>query len=573
MRSRFSGSYISSRSSYGIFLVAASVSFLLAQPSLAQEWLSEGEEGFLPGKLDGLEITNDGDLRLTSFEGVNFALGIDTYSNGTALGAALTDGNLATEWDFDEDPKVVGKTIDIDLGGNRLVNQVRILPGSGAGADNPEYFVKGYRVEMAPEEAPDAFGVVADNHVNRVPLVDTSADGTWLRYEDGAPVATLGRYLRVTITRQDLPNWVIIGEVEVFGTGFHARGQYLSALHDFGERVNVGAGFFQAETPPGTRMHLQFRAGVDQDYLPRWDDFPFYGVDEGKRGVFFPVRDPSRYIQYRALLETENPFISPELSEVRVQFDPRLVARSATGRIDPREVPVGEPVSLTYTAEIYLGSENYPLDLLILDRPGKLEEISMRLAVVPPEKYRTLTPHGSLQEDNLIIQLDPDLIRSSVRQLEIVFTTVFFMGTEEVNLFLGSSLEGSDPENLQKVAPRIKDGTLVTVLGAVDELVPSASVAIRPRVFRPDRGGATRIEFDLTKVLVPVPVTVTIHELSGRRVSTVVDREMLAAGEISISWDGFDDHRGVLAPGIYMCRIRVHAQESATLVRFLGIAY
>ena len=543
------------------------------QPSLAQEWLSAGEKGFLPGKVDGLEITNDGILRLSSFEEVNFALGIDAYSDGTALGSKVTDGNQATGWDFDEDPKVVGKTIGIDLGGNRLVNRVRILPGSSVGAENPEFFVKGYRVEVAPEEAPDGYVAVAENLLNRSPLIDTTADGTWLRYADGAPVATLGRYVRVTITRQDLPNWVIIGEVEVFGTGFHARGEFLSPVHDFGDRVNVGAGFFQAETPRGTRVHLQFRAGVREDEyeLPAWDDLPMYGVADGARGVFFPLLDPARFIQYRALLETEDPFVTPELSQVRVRFDPRLVALSANGRIEPREAPVGEPVSLTYTAEVFWNSENYPLDLLILDRPGRLEELSMRLAVVSPEKYRMLTPQGSLQEGNLIIQLDPDLIRSSVRELEIVFTTVFFKGSEEVNLFLGSSQDGSDPENLQWVAPRGR--TVVTVLGTVDELVPVASVALRPRVFKPDRGGATRIEFDLTKVLVPVPVTVTIHELSGHRVCTVVDEKMLGAGEISIPWDGFDDHGGVLAPGIYFCRIRVHAQESVTLTRFLGIAY
>ena len=556
-------------------LVMASVSFLLARPSLAQEWLSAGEEGFLPGKLDGTEITDAGVVRLTSYEGVNFALGAEARSDGSSLPreSRVTDGSPASEWDFDEDPKVVGKTIDIDLGGNRLVNQVRIVPGSGVGAEKPEYFIRGYRVEVAPEEAPDAFDAVAQNFVNRFRLIDTTADGTWLRTADGAPVSTLGRYVRVTITRQDLPNWVIIGDVEVFGTGFQARGEYLSAIHDFGDRVNVGAGFFEARTPPGTRLHLQFRAGVREDELPGWDDLPFYGVEDGRRGVFFPLRDPARFVQCRALLETGDPYITPELREVRVRYDPRLVARSATGSIEPRQAPVGEPVRLTYAAEIFWSPQNYPLDLLVLDRPGRLEEISIGLAAVPPEKYRTLTPEAALQEGNLIIQLDPDAFRSSARELEVVFTTVFFKGSEEVTLFLGSLQEGSDPENLQKVAPRLRGSTVVTVLGAVDELVPAASAAIRPRVFRPDRGGAARIEFDLTKVLVPVPVTVTIHELSGRRVCTVIDREMLTAGEVSIPWDGFDDHGGVLVPGIYMCRIRVHAQEAVTLVRFLGIAY
>ena len=95
--------------------------------SSAQEWFIAGKEEFLQGNLNGLEVTEAGMLRLTSFEGVDFALGTEAFSDGTILprGSEITDGNLATEWDFDEDPKVVGKTIDLDLGGNRLVNQVR----------------------------------------------------------------------------------------------------------------------------------------------------------------------------------------------------------------------------------------------------------------------------------------------------------------------------------------------------------------------------------------------------------------------------------------------------------------
>ena len=543
--------------------------------SSAQEWFIAEKEEFLQGNLKGLEVTERGMLRLTSFEGVNFALGTEAFSDGTILprGSEITDGNLATEWDFDEDPKVVGKTIDIDLGGNRLVNQVRVLPGSGVGADNPEYFVKGYRFEVAPEEAPDAFTVVAQNFVNQFPRIDTTADGTWLRYVEGAPVAALGRYVRVTITRQDLPNWVIIGDIEVFGTGFQARGEYLSPVHKFADLVNVGVGFFEAKASPGTRLRMQFRGSIIEGGYPSWDELPYYEPEIGEEGVYFPVQDPIQFIQYRCELETSDPHITPNLQKVRVGFDPRLLASLTRGSISPQVVPMGESARFTYSAMLFRPERAYPTDLLVLDRPGRLEELIIDGRAVPTEQCRVLTMDGSLEASNLAIQLDPALSGSNFREVQIGFTTSFFSGTEGVDLFVGSIQEGADPKNLQKIAPIREGSTLVRVIGVVNELVPAASVAIRPRVFRPERGGGTRIEFDLTKVLVPVPVTVTIHDLSGRRVCTVVDGKMLSAGEISIPWDGFDDHGGVLAPGIYMCRIRVHAQESVTLVRFLGIAY
>ena len=244
---------------------------LFAVPLSADEWFTTGAE-FGQGELEGLEVTDDGILRLTSFAGINFALDARAESEGARIRGddRITDGDANTEWDFDSDPQVVGKTMDIDLGGNRLIDQVRILPGADVGAQRPEFFVKGYRVDVAPEAAPDAFVPVAQNFLNPIPLIDTTADGTWLRYQDGQPVPVLGRYIRITITRQDLPNWVVIGDVEVFGTGFQANGEYLSPIWDLGDRMNVGAGFFEAEAPPGTRLRLQFRAAVAEDDLPLW---------------------------------------------------------------------------------------------------------------------------------------------------------------------------------------------------------------------------------------------------------------------------------------------------------------
>lgn len=554
------------------------ICFCGLQTAMADQWESAGAEDFTVGEQQGLEVTAGGRLRLTSFAGTNFALGADASSGETNLrnDKAVTDSNAATEWDFDKDPQVAGKSIEIDLGGNRLVNQVRILPGTGLGAESPEFFMRGYRIDVAPEEAPDAHLTVAQNFLNPTPLIDTTADSTWVRYEEGEPVPVLGRFVRITVTRQELPNWVIVGDVEVFGTGFQAKGEYLSPLHDTGAPVNVGAAQFAAESPPGTDLRLQFRAGLEEGELPDWTELPFYLVEDGAEGLYFPLQDPARFIQYRVLFETDDPFLTPHLEQVKVEFDPRLLASSSFGYIQPAEVDMGEEVLMTYRARLRrAAAEFYGVDLLVLNRPGRLEELLINDSEVPVAGYDLIVPSGSLQVPDLALRLRPEYRIAEFADISLSFTTVFFTGSEEVSLFLGSTDPGSDPRNYQKVAPSTNPTatTFAAVHGMLRELVPASSVAIRPRVFRPERGGGTRIEFDLSRIQVPVPVTVTIHDLSGRRVRTVVDHEPVTAGEISIPWDGFDDHGGVLVPGIYMCRIRVHAQERATLVRFLGIAY
>ena len=544
----------------------------------ADQWESFGAEDFTLGQQQGLEISPTGRLRLTSFAGSNLALRVTASSGKTNLrnDKAVTDSNAATEWDFGKDPQVAGRTIEIDLGGNRLVTQVRILPGTELGAESPEFFMRGYRIDLASEEAPDAYLTIAQNFLNQTPLIDTTADSTWVRYEEGEPVPVLGRFIRITVTRQELPNWVIVGDVEVYGTGFQARGEYLSPIHDTGRPVNVGAGFFAAESPPGTDLRLQFRAALEEGELPDWTELPFLQVEDGAVGVYFPLQDPARFVQYRVLFDTDDPFLTPHLERVKVEFDPRLLARSASGYIQPVEVNMGEEVLMTYRALLPReAGEFHSVDLLVLNRPGSLEGLLINGSEVPPHGYELIVPEGSLQVPDLALRLRPEYRITGFSDISLSFTTVFFRSSEEVGLFLGSTEEGYDPRNWQKVTPSVSRtaATTAVVYGILRELVPPSSVAIRPRVFRPKRGGGTRIEFDLSRIQEEVPVTVTIHDLTGRRLRTVVDHAPVTAGEISIPWDGFGDHGGVLLPGIYMCRIRVHAHEGKTLVRFLGIAY
>ena len=79
---------------------------------------------------------------------------------------------------------------------------------------------------------------------------------------------------------------------------------------------------------------------------------------------------------------------------------------------------------------------------------------------------------------------------------------------------------------------------------------PGASFALHqnhPNPFNP----STRIDFSLDRA---VRATLAVYDVSGRRVQTLVSRE-LPAGSHSAEWDGRDLQGRPVASGIYLIRL------------------
>lgn len=71
---------------------------------------------------------------------------------------------------------------------------------------------------------------------------------------------------------------------------------------------------------------------------------------------------------------------------------------------------------------------------------------------------------------------------------------------------------------------------------------------VAPNPFR----ATTRVRLELTR---SGPLTVTVHDASGRLVRTLAHGMPLAAGATSIEWDGRDDAGQGMGGGVYFCRI------------------
>lgn len=139
-----------------------------------------------------------------------------------------------------------------------------------------------------------------------------------------------------------------------------------------------------------------------------------------------------------------------------------------------------------------------------------------------------------------------------------------------VRAAVGRQADGPDG-NLQYAAEGTEGWTLIGQ-GFVSGVLPRRAVQVSPNPFNASRG-PTVIRIDLAKVQVPEPVTVRIHDLSGRPVRTLWRDREVTAGRHRVEWDGRDDAGQVVVPGIYLVRVEVRADRGAEWVGTVGVVY
>ncbi len=165
----------------------------------------------------------------------NIAAGM-VAKDDLGLRVPLTDGDVSlgvSEW-VSNTPNVFGRNFIVDLGVNRAITRVRVLPGQTA-INQPEYFVRGYRLEAARANDSDLWRILAEAQTNISLTIDTLTDSTWsVRDLDQNDVSRQGRFVRFTITRQDRSNWVALGEIEVFAVGYEMEGLLTGQLSTSG---------------------------------------------------------------------------------------------------------------------------------------------------------------------------------------------------------------------------------------------------------------------------------------------------------------------------------------------------
>ncbi len=94
---------------------------------------------------------------------------------------------------------------------------------------------------------------------------------------------------------------------------------------------------------------------------------------------------------------------------------------------------------------------------------------------------------------------------------------------------------------------------------------PDAALSLAPTAPNP-AVASTTIRFRLGR---PAPVTLTIHDLAGRRLRRLLDASPLPAGPHTAVWDGRDDGGAPVANGVYLVRLTAGGQRRGGLVQML----
>ena len=534
-------------------------------PAMAGEWVQEGADSFVNGLFAGTEIDSMGQVSLASFRGVNLALDAPASSGPNTLSGrrSVTDGDTDTEWRFDNEVEVLGKWIRLDLGGDRGVSQVRLLPGKTV-TQRPLFFVKGYRLEVAREATPDDWILVAQQAENTRPIVDTSVDSTWIETRaDGGALPVLGRFVRLRLTREDPPNWVSIGEVEVFGEGFRAEGTFESEVFDAGQPVNFGKAWFAGQTPPGTVLQVQFRTSTDGEAWPEWHRVPAWDLAAVGDGVALTAPEPARFLQYRAVMETRDPLSAPRLMQVKVAFGEQLFARAVSGAITPLRPVLGEETAFTYTLDVEIGSEDLGFDRVHIGLPGMVRQVRFAGLALPEDGYEVWWDDEGLR---LVLGGEHHVSRSG--RLEVEFASVLLRPT----LVVQAAVALGNSADWQYVRPVAEDAWTLVGEGVVSRALPRTGVSVRPNPFNAASGEA-QIQIDLAKVQHPQALTVALYDLAGRKRRVLWDGQPTVAGRKRLAWDGRDDSGRLVVPGHYLLRVEIDADHADVWTGLVGVVY
>ena len=530
-------------------------------------WVVDAVETFALGTTQGVQVHPDSLVILAHLdEDVNLALGrsvIDDFDKPVPL----TDGAIdlvRSEW-ISGTNHVFDKQFTVDLGLDRAIKRVRVLAGETA-LNQPEYFMRGYRLETATQVAPQVWHLLAEQPDNFVLNVDTSTDSTWAATDErGEAIPREGRFVRLTIIRQDRSNWVAIGEIEVFGVGYVSEG-FIEDSFVPPTPVNAGQIRWQVERPERTGIELQVRGVTAEGAEEPWGSIAAHADGE----FFYSGDEPVARVAYRARLTNSAPFVSPALKRIAIDYDPVLVAQQLLAEVAVSDsLRKGEEATLIYRVEIAAGVDDYGVDLLRIQGP-LLRVIAVRVdgrELVPAEGY---TWGSTADREGMLIELAPSEQINAMATIEIEGHALFVRDKTAMRFEAGNKAQGDRDGYVNWQQGREMPGATWTVLAAGTPLQLLGEVKVEPRPFSPFADEHARFAFVVGNIEEGREVVLKIYNLTGRSIRQLAQTG--SARTYQFEWDGRDESGRVVEPGLYLYEVGIEGSGKARRGTFV-VAY
>ena len=172
-------------------------------------------------------------------------------------------------------------------------------------------------------------------------------------------------------------------------------------------------------------------------------------------------------------------------------------------------------------------------------------------------------------EERGTVEAEGALLRLRLRGTVVRYGTSL---TVEVRRASQDVWQRADPGDATGASP----GTSLTIRVPLERRV-LRQMRIEPSTLTPNGDGVNdtaQIRFLVAKATIPRPMEVEIFDLTGRRVRHLQDD---GAGLAVMRWDGRDEFGRVVAPGLYLCRVRVQVYSDeagpTSAARAIAVAY
>ena len=356
------------------------------------------------------------------------------------------------------------------------------------------------------------------------------------------------------------------------------------------------------------------RSGNELGTLPNsafWSGFQPVG-----NGQLVAVPGGRPFFQLRVEILSRDPAATTGISNLRIEQDFKMAALEVTGEVAPIiEVKAGEDTTFTYAIRPRMDSRSRGFNRLLVHTPARVRQIEGVdfIRGTGGAAVRESVPMSEwAREDSFFVVGFPAVTESlatepmvvivrfkgRVLDLNTTFRGEVFMDDGEpavtraytaagVLIMRGTAEGGIDtlrilPQsvvggNAMDFSPELSDGNtlrVVTSLGAsVEDVV--TRLRLTPSTVTPNGDGINdllTVSYDILRVLSPIPVTVEVFDLSGRRLWWRDAQH--AVGEHSETWDGRNAGGSPVPPGLYVVRVRAATNVGGfTRTKVLGVAY
>ncbi len=507
-----------------------------------------------PGKIILLQGTNT-NLALNRPVIVRYNNPLKVSNHPTASNPQLVaDGRVASDSFFELLPGQEGTFLRIDMQAIRVVNHlvIRTFPNNSS-----NFRVRGYSIYIGLD-------TLSLKKVKQVAENDFATTNDFFDPDTA-------RFVVLSIDRQDPsltnPFSTTFGEIEVYGTGYLSQGTFTSIVRDVGQTVNWGKAGWTATTPKATAVRMQFRTGSTPKVDNSWSD---WSPEITTPDSLFEVFEPRQYMQYRVNLYTFSTE-TPRVDEVTVRYDTLLVATTATAAVLPQVNQILKETQVRYEVKVEAGTRTTGIDTLIIftDLPLTVTKVTVN--------DQTVNASVEFRPGKVIVGL-PASVNSNATLAVFLKFTPFLLE----NRFPSQIISRANPSNPQRVDATIVAGneswTLLTT-GVPEQLI--VDVQADPNPFTPNgdgRNDLTYISFFISNLIEKRPVRITVYDIAGRVVRTLLDTHSSAAAFVernAIPWDGRDDSGRLLPPGLYIYQIVVDADglNPGVVTKTVTVAY